>query len=62
MRYPHQKACPTIRSSQVLTSCQDLGQKANISSTKFSRTTSQEHCDAVQYLWVGIHGSSQAEY
>ncbi|KZT70256.1 hypothetical protein DAEQUDRAFT_810717 [Daedalea quercina L-15889] len=28
-----------------------LVEKANISSTKFSRTTSREHCDAVQYLW-----------
>ncbi|TFY50611.1 hypothetical protein EVJ58_g10972, partial [Rhodofomes roseus] len=28
-----------------------LVQKANISSTRFARTTSREHCDAVQYLW-----------
>lgn len=31
---------------------QNLIKKAHISSTHFSRTTTREHCDAVQHLWV----------
>ncbi|OBZ70134.1 putative methionine--tRNA ligase, mitochondrial [Grifola frondosa] len=29
----------------------NLSKKANVSSTRFTRTTEREHCDAVQHLW-----------
>lgn len=31
----------------------NLIRKADASATRFLRTSSKEHCDAVQHLWVG---------